>query len=257
MDKEQEQAISDESPLARIIQKNLESHTGKQSFANTLLSTLETRLERNNRSRNALDNGLLSGSMSAEQANTKLEQLREERLEIDKDLLEVIQFSAQLDRDKLANYELFVDRIKKQGDLDYDFHKHFTTLGTGSLLFIAALARVIFPEIRTTEALPLLFGSFVLLAVSVISAAYAMRAITFTAVFGRSSKFVNRTSAFSMWSFSTGILVFVYYVGINMAGTKIENEWRLPAILVGMPLAILIFSYCLQKIKEHLKAKEA
>lgn len=53
--------------------------------------------------------------------------------------------------------------------LRYDFHKHFTTLGTGSVLFIAALVKVIWTcpgPVGTFSSRSILFYQFNLLELS-------------------------------------------------------------------------------------------
>ena len=85
----------------------------------------------------------------------------------------------------------FMENMREQGKLQYDFHKHFTTLGTGSILFIATVVRIIFPKVPETDAISLLILSLSLLAVSVVASALAMKGNIYGSLLGRSSRATN------------------------------------------------------------------
>lgn len=221
------------SPIGNIIESSLEHHTAFGESARVLSDISVKRVERLNRAREALDNALLNGTIGEEQAKEELDRLKEERKELEKESLERMQLMAQLNRDADTTRVLYMNRLMEKGKLDYDFHKHFTTLGTGSILFIAALSRLLFPDIAETESLILLFMSFALLIVSVMSAALAMRGSVVDAVLGTTSDITERVSDVSWSCFTVGILSFVLYTGINMAALQVEREWVLPLILAG------------------------
>lgn len=233
---EQEDSNEKLSLLGQLVEANASTDRAFSDYTRQLQQEVKKKFERLEQRRGTLDNELLKGTISQEQAAERLKQLREERKELFDEVHEGMQFIAQAVRDSKATQELHVKRFMEKHKLDYDFHKHFTTLGTGSILFIAAVLRLIFPEISETEGLGLLFASFVLLILSVLAAALAMKASTLHVAMGESLRLTERLADNSWFLFTTGIVGFVWYLAINLTGTTVEREWLLPLFLIGASL---------------------
>jgi hypothetical protein len=245
------------SPIGGVIGANLELNKSFIEYANTLADVSKMRVERLTRSQEALDSALLNGTIGEERAKEELDRLEEERKEIVEEAKERMRLMAQLNRDIDATRTLHVNRLMEKGKLDYDFHKHFTTLGTGSILLISALSRLLFPKVSQTEGLTLLFISLALLVVSVMAAANAMRGSVVDTVLGETSAATERVSDVSWSCFSIGIISFVLYVAVNIAGLQIEQEWVFPLILVGGSILGNLAHYVSKKRHQERRTKPA
>lgn len=219
-----------------VLQSRYRAHNAFSDLVLEQIKAKSKELERLRRFQDEIRKDLATGSISKEQAEERLERIEEDSEKVDKKAFELLQLMAQLNRDHDATLALNLDGLKEMGRLNYDFHKHFTTLGTGSILFIAAIVRVIFPEVSETEGLGLLFTSFALLVASVIMAAIAMKGSTVSVVSGESSPRSETAADRSWFLFIIGITTFLLYIGINLAGVTIENEWSAPLYVLGSAL---------------------
>jgi hypothetical protein len=212
------------------------------------------KLEALNRDKDKLVNDLLRGTVDKETARTKVERLEEMLDDTRQELFESERLLSQTHRDLIELEGRAVADARERSKMDYDFHKHFTTLGTGSALFIATVTGIIFPNVSQTQALPLLFISFLLLITSVIYAALAMQGNITDVSVGESDDTSRRISSISFHTFSYGITSFLVYVSINLYGLQANPVlYLLLAVVAAVPFFL---DYVLPKVRRRNRKKK-
>jgi hypothetical protein len=134
----QDTSNHDWTPTFRILLPSIHASATFLEYVKDRQETNRENTKRLNREAGEIDKGLRTGSISKEQAEERLAQIKQRISEVSKEALELMQFAAQVNRDIEPVRMQLSEYLVERGKLEYDFHKHFTTLGTASRLFIVS-----------------------------------------------------------------------------------------------------------------------